>query len=174
MKVSSQLSFAGVLLGSALCLQSATAQQAEHGRPAPPPPAKAPAPYRGAPNTDPKRSFADAPGHPNAPHVEDNGAWAGHDSGKNDPHYHLDHPWENGRFHGGFGPAHVWHMGGGSPIRFAVGTWFFSVAPYDYSYIAGWHWDGDDIVIYDDPDHPGWYLAYNERLGTYIHVQFLG
>lgn len=98
----------------------------------------------------------------------------GHDTARNDPHYHLDHPWEHGCFTGATGPRHIWRLHGGDRDRFEVGGYFFQVAPYDYDASANWLWDNDDIVIYPDPDHDGWYLAYNTRLGIYVHVMYLG
>lgn len=121
-----------------------------------------------------RRTFNDRPDHPQSPHVHTDNRWVGHDSGRNDPHYHLDHPWEHGHFTAGIGPQHVWRLHGGNRDRFFVGNFFFQIAPYDYDYCGDWLWDSDDIVIYDDPDHPGFYLAYNVRLGTYCHVLYLG
>jgi hypothetical protein len=164
------------------------------------PPSHGPAPYRGAPHQDQgrgnppheqtnpprdqgerhqdqgdhQRDYRDRPDHPNAPHVDDGRRWVGHDTGRDDDHYRIERPWEHGRFTGGFGPHHRWRLGGGGPGRFWFNNWYWSVAPYDVAFCDGWYWDSDDIVIYADPDHDGWYLAYNTRLGTYVHVQYMG
>ncbi|HEY3934404.1 MAG TPA: hypothetical protein VGL65_07265 [Gemmatimonadales bacterium] len=140
---------------------------------APPTPPHGVAPTQSAPQRG-GRTFQDQAGHPEVPHVHADNTWVGHSTGRNDPHYHLDNPWAHGHFEGGIGPQHVWRLHGGSRDRFGIGNFFFSVAPYDYDYCGDWLWDSDDIVLYVDPDHPGYYLAYNVRLGTYCHVLPLG
>jgi hypothetical protein len=135
------------------------------------PPAATPVPRAGAPVHS---NFRDEPSHPNVPHVHGNDRWVGHNTGPRDSHLHLDVPWAHGHFTGGFGRDHVFRLGGGSRERFFLNGAYFSVAPYEYRYCDDWLWDSDDIVLYEDPDHVGWYLAYNVRLGTYVHVMYLG
>lgn len=140
-----------------------------------PAPARAqPAPRQGQPAQQQQRSLSDKAGHPQAPHVHTNDQWIGHDSGKSDPKYHVDNAWAHGRFTGGFGTGHVFRLGGGNRDRFWFGGNYFSVFPADFGFCDNWLWTSDDIVIYEDPDHDGLYLAYNTRLGTYVHVTYMG
>ena len=137
-------------------------------------PKSGPKAYTGTPHAaEPNRNYSDKEGHPNVPHVDGN-KWVGHDTGRGDANYHNDHPFAHGRFTGGFGRGHVWRIEGGNPSRFWFHGWYWDVAPFDIAFCNGWLWDTDQIVIYEDPDHIGWYLAYNVRLGTYVHVEYLG
>lgn len=165
---------------------SNTARGAEVGRGYVPP--RGPAPVRQSsraahsspqpagrmPQNTTRPNYRDKAGHPSAPHVHTNGQWVGHSTGPNDPHYHLDHPWQHGHFPRTLGASYVYRIEGGGRDRFWFGGFYFSVAPYDYDDCADWNWTTDDIVLYADPDHDGWYLAYNVRLGTYVHVLYLG
>lgn len=114
-------------------------------------------------------------GHPmGPPHVDERGRWLGHDG--LDRHFALEHPWAHGRFTGGFGPRRVFRLVGGGCDRFWFDSFAFSVSPYEagLGWCDGWLWDRDNVVIYEDSAHVGWYLAYNVRLGRYLHVEFLG
>jgi hypothetical protein len=136
-------------------------------------PPHGPEPMHGDGHAGPS-TFVDRPGHPDAPHVHTDGHWIGHDSGPGDARFHLDRPFDHGRFPGEIGPGHLYHLEGGDRTRFSFGGFYFDVAPFEYGFVNDWLWDSDPIALYDDPDHIGWYLAYNARLGTYAHVQYLG
>ena len=141
----------------------------------PPPPARPVAPPRPV-----------APAHPVAPpprvergerpHVEHDGKWVGHERGREDDRYKFGRPWQHGRFTGPIGAGHVYRIGGweAPAHRFWFGSSYFLVSPNDWDYVDDWNWSADQVVIYDDPDHEGWYLAYNPRLGTYVHVEYDG
>ena len=88
-------------------------------------PKPGPAPAKAAPHAAPPAEHPlspTKPAIPEAPHVHTNGKWSNTIPSR--MHYHLDHPWEHGRFTGGIGRGHVWRLAGGSPGRFWFGGFY--------------------------------------------------
>jgi hypothetical protein len=143
--------------------------RANQGHIPPPPPARS--------NPAEERQAEHLPtGHVNdMPHVNHD-QWFGHEAA-NDARFHLAQPFGRGRF-AHVGPTYrynvlrvdanlhrLWFPGGG----------FFDVAAWDWPLCVDWCWTcGDDFVVYDDPDHPGWYVLYNIHTGVYVHCVYMG
>jgi hypothetical protein len=94
-----------------------------------------------------------------------------------DKRYHVDHPFEHGKFEH-FGASYRYHIErfDRDHHRFWLpGGFYFQVADWDWPICADWCWEcGDDFVVYEDPDHIGWYMLYNVHTGVYVHASYLG
>ena len=115
-------------------------------------------------------------GHVNdTPHVNHD-KWYGHEPA-NDARFHVDHPFEHGHFaHAGASYRYrVSRIDRGNREFWFPGGFFFQIADFDWALASDWCWDcGDDFTVYEDPDHPGWYLVYNVQTGAYVHAQYMG
>ena len=102
--------------------------------------------------------------------------WYGHDR-PDDRRFRVEHPYEHGRFEH-FGPSYRYRVERFDRDRhwfWLPGGFQFEVASWDWPICAGWCWDcSDDFVVYEDPDHIGWYMLYNVHTGVYVHVTYMG
>src|SRR5258706_332072 len=113
-----------------------------------------------------RRTYADQQGHPEAPHVHaQDDQWVWHDTGRNDQHYHLDQPWQHGRFERPIGASHIWRIRGGDRDRFDIGGYFFRVSPNADDFLGGGAWGREGTVVSPGSDHVWGGLAYKPRLG---------
>lgn len=130
---------------------------------------------RARPNEEPRVEHLPNGRENKTPHVA-NGTWFGH-AAPNDARFHLATPFAHGRF-SNIGPTHHLTFDRVVPAErelFLPGGFGFEVAQFDWPLAADWCWTcSDDFVVYEDPDHLGWYLLYNLATQTYVHAQYLG
>jgi hypothetical protein len=147
---------------------SVSSPRANQGRIPPPPPART---SGGKPEEEQRPN-----GRVNNSQHVNNDHWYGHDA-PNDRRYHLATPFEHGHFER-FGPNYRYNVAriDRDHHRFWLpGGFSFVIADWDWPIAADWCWDcGDDFVVYEDPDHVGWYLLYNVHTGAYVHITYLG
>jgi len=114
-----------------------------------------------------------------------------HDNGKHKGWYkHRDRDYDQWDYDGGrIRPGHYYPHGRYPYVRHVIVVRGFDprtrhiilydqsnwvVAPYDVPRCHDWEWDRDRVYVYDDYDHPGWYVLFNSRLGSSVHVEFFG
>lgn len=106
----------------------------------------------------------------------DRDRWYGNDP-PGSPRFRVARAYEHGRF-GHAGPKYrytVVRVDAGRRQLWLPGGFIFQVAPWEWSLSSNWCWNcGDDFVVYDDPNHAGWYLLYNSDNGLYVHATFMG
>lgn len=158
-----------LLAASAFAQHSGEAQHRGNGGRIPPPPVARPQHARPEVHTYPDGQ------QDTRPHVA-NDHWYGHDD-RDAARFHLAQPYAHGHFEH-FGPAFQYRIGrvdwAGHRFWFK-GGFGFEIAQWDWPFAEDWCWAcPDDIVVYDDVDHPGWYLIYNTETGVYVHAQYLG
>ena len=124
-------------------------------------------------------------------HHRDDDDWDRHDNGRHrgwdnphNPHYYRwdyddDRIWARHYYpYGRYGHVRrVYIIRAYEPrvrriILYDRSTWI--VADYDVPRCRDWDWDRDEVYVYDDDYHPGWYLLFNTRLGRSVHVEFSG
>lgn len=107
------------------------------------------------------------------PYVRNNN-WYGH-AAPYDARFRLSQPFQYGRF-ALPGPSHIYTTSrvDAAARRIWLPGGQFEIADFDWATTAPWCWPCDQFVVYPDPDHAGWYLVYDVRMGEYVHAQFLG
>jgi hypothetical protein len=160
-----------VLPGAAAPPAHSAPTRANQGHPPPPPTPRA-GPQANQ-RSDAERQIT---GHVNDTQHVNHDQWYGH-AAANDPRFHLDHPFAAGHFAkvGADNRFGITRIDAGSHRFWFRGGGYFTVADWDWVTFSDWCWNcGDDFVVYEDPDHPGWYLLYDTETGVYLHVQYDG
>jgi hypothetical protein len=146
-------------------------QEAPHGNQGriPPPPQ-----HRDNQHTSPV--YENSNGHEDrTPHVN-NDRWYGH-AEPNDRRYSVDRPYAHGHFEH-FGPDYrygVERIDRDHHRFWFPGGFYFQIADPDWALTSSWCWNcPNEFVVYEDPDHPGWYLVYDTATGTYVHAEYMG
>ncbi len=139
-------------------------QRQEHNQPQAQPQRAVPQPQHAVPpqavsRGQPNRNFRDMPDHPDAPHVHGNGEWV---EPLTTSAAMIPGCTSTIRLRAAASLS-VSALATSSTSRAATAnaSWFngayFSVAPFDFAYVGDWDWNADPIVIYEDPEDPGWY-----------------